>query len=94
LPAGDLSALVALLRALPWTAVVPTRSNMLRGDGLAALPAQPSDEPSKAIVKGFNTTDVPLEFCLLQGEIAEASTPGARAAKTSAKNWRTWRSTC
>lgn len=23
-------------------------------------------------VKGFNTTDVPLEFCLLQGEIAEA----------------------
>jgi hypothetical protein len=24
------------------------------------------------IVKGFSTTDVPLEFCLLQGEIAEA----------------------
>ena len=24
------------------------------------------------IAKGFNTTDVPLEFCLLQGEIAEA----------------------
>ena len=23
-------------------------------------------------VKGFNTTDVPLEFCLLQGEMAEA----------------------
>jgi NTP pyrophosphatase (non-canonical NTP hydrolase) len=23
-------------------------------------------------VKGFNTTDVPLEFCLLNGEIAEA----------------------
>jgi NTP pyrophosphatase (non-canonical NTP hydrolase) len=22
--------------------------------------------------KGFNTTDVPLEFCLLQGEMAEA----------------------
>lgn len=22
--------------------------------------------------KGFNTTDIPLEFCLLQGEIAEA----------------------
>lgn len=22
--------------------------------------------------KGFNTTDVPLEFCLLQGEISEA----------------------
>jgi NTP pyrophosphatase (non-canonical NTP hydrolase) len=24
------------------------------------------------IDKGFNTTDVPLEFCLLQGEMAEA----------------------
>lgn len=24
------------------------------------------------VAKGFNTTDVPLEFCLLQGELAEA----------------------
>lgn len=24
------------------------------------------------VSKGFNTTDVPLEFCLLQGEVAEA----------------------
>jgi hypothetical protein len=24
------------------------------------------------VAKGFGTTDVPLEFCLLQGEIAEA----------------------
>ena len=24
------------------------------------------------VAKGFNTTDVPLEFCLFQGEIAEA----------------------
>lgn len=24
------------------------------------------------LAKGFNTTDVPLEFCLLQGETAEA----------------------
>jgi NTP pyrophosphatase (non-canonical NTP hydrolase) len=24
------------------------------------------------VAEGFNTTDVPLEFCLLQGEIAEA----------------------
>jgi NTP pyrophosphatase (non-canonical NTP hydrolase) len=23
------------------------------------------------VAKGFNTTDVPLEFCLLQGEIVE-----------------------
>ena len=24
------------------------------------------------VAKGFNTTDIPLEFCLLQGELAEA----------------------
>jgi MazG-like family len=24
------------------------------------------------VAKGFNTTDVPLEFCLLNGEVAEA----------------------
>ena len=24
------------------------------------------------VTKGFNTTNVPLEFCLLQGEVAEA----------------------
>jgi NTP pyrophosphatase (non-canonical NTP hydrolase) len=24
------------------------------------------------LAKGFNTTDVPIEFCLLQGEVAEA----------------------
>jgi hypothetical protein len=39
-PAGDLPALVALLRVLPWTDVVPTRSNVLRGDGLAGLPVE------------------------------------------------------
>jgi hypothetical protein len=26
------------------------------------------------IAKGFNTTDVPLEFCLLQGELAKSPT--------------------
>jgi hypothetical protein len=35
-----LPALVALLRVLPWTDVVPTRSNVLRGDGLAGLPVE------------------------------------------------------
>jgi hypothetical protein len=38
--AGDLPALVAVLRALPWADVVPSRSNVLRGDGLAALPVR------------------------------------------------------
>jgi hypothetical protein len=39
--AGELPALVAVLRALPWTGVVPTRSNVLRGDGLAGLLTPP-----------------------------------------------------
>jgi hypothetical protein len=33
--------------------------------------AQRSAWDSK-VAKGFNLTDVPLEFCLLQGEVAEA----------------------
>jgi hypothetical protein len=37
--AGDeLPALVELLRDLDWTRVVPTRENVLRGRGLAAIP--------------------------------------------------------
>lgn len=39
-PAGDLPELVSLLRTLPWAGVVPTRLNVLRGDGLAALPVR------------------------------------------------------
>lgn len=38
LPAGELPALIAVLRELPWTKTRPTRSNVLRGDELAALP--------------------------------------------------------
>ncbi len=30
------------------------------------------------VAKGFNTTDVPLEFCLLQAEVAEAFTAWRR----------------
>jgi hypothetical protein len=37
LDGGELAALVDLLRELPWTATVPDRSNVLRGQGLAAL---------------------------------------------------------
>jgi hypothetical protein len=38
------------------------------------------------VAKGFSTTDVPLEFCLLQGEIAEAFDAWRKVVKTSAKN--------
>jgi hypothetical protein len=37
LPGNELPALVELLRALPWTDTTPTISNVLRGDGLAAM---------------------------------------------------------
>ena len=37
LPGNELPALVELLRALPWTDTIPTISNVLRGDGLAAM---------------------------------------------------------
>src|SRR5215471_2034590 len=43
LAAGELPALAALLRELPWGDVVPTRSNVLRGGDLAALPLSPTD---------------------------------------------------
>ncbi|HEX3388092.1 MAG TPA: hypothetical protein VHT94_03545 [Streptosporangiaceae bacterium] len=39
MPAGDLPALAALLRSLPWTGAVPSLTNVLSGEGLAALPA-------------------------------------------------------
>ena len=38
LAARELPALAALLRELPWGDVIPTRSNVLRGGDLAALP--------------------------------------------------------
>jgi hypothetical protein len=37
LPGGRLPALVELLRELPWSRTIPTSSNVLAGDGLAAM---------------------------------------------------------
>jgi hypothetical protein len=37
LAGGKLPALVELFRELPWTDTVPTRANVLTGDGLAAI---------------------------------------------------------
>lgn len=41
------------------------------------------------VAKGFNTTDVALEFMLLHGEVAEASRHGGEATQVSAKSWPT-----
>ena len=57
LPAGDLPALVALLRALPWTGAVPSRSDVLRGEGLAALPVRRSTGQAKVVYHGTRTQD-------------------------------------
>lgn len=38
LPGRDLPRLTELLRGLPWTPAVPARADVLRGNGLAALP--------------------------------------------------------
>ena len=37
LPGGELPALTELLRELPWTKTIPVPSNVLRGNGLAAI---------------------------------------------------------
>jgi len=37
LPGNELPALVGLLRELPWTETIPTRSNVLQGTSLAAI---------------------------------------------------------
>ena len=44
---------------------------MADGDAVDIRSAQKLAWENK-LAKGFNTTDVPLEFCLLSGEVAEA----------------------
>jgi hypothetical protein len=55
--AGDLPALVALLRTLPWSDFVPTRQRLLSGDGLAALPVPRASGPSKIVYHGAQMHD-------------------------------------
>lgn len=43
LAAEALPELISLLRRLPWTEAVPSRSNVVRGDGLAALELPDAD---------------------------------------------------
>ena len=48
LAGGELPALVGLLREFPWSEKIPTRSNVLRGGGLAAITAPENDPPPGA----------------------------------------------
>jgi hypothetical protein len=48
LAGGELPALVGLLRELPWSEIIPTPSNVLRGGGLAAIAAPENDLPPGA----------------------------------------------
>ena len=51
--------------------LAPVSPVVLRGGDVDIRSAQQRAWENK-VAEGFNTTDVPLEFCLLQGEIAEA----------------------
>lgn len=48
LAGGELPALVGLLREFPWSGIIPARSNVLRGGGLAAITAPENDPPPGA----------------------------------------------
>lgn len=48
LPGGELPSLVGLLREFPWSETIPTRSNLLRDGGLAAVTAPDNDPPRGA----------------------------------------------
>jgi MazG nucleotide pyrophosphohydrolase domain len=49
-----------------------SRNLMPRPGGRHENPLSTETSLANKVAKGFNTTDVPLEFCLLQGEMAEA----------------------
>ena len=55
LPGGDLPELAGLLRALP--SAVPAREDVLRGDGLAALPVRRAGRTTKVVYRGAATVN-------------------------------------
>jgi hypothetical protein len=79
LPAGDLPALVALLRALPWAGAEPSRADVLRGEGLAALPVRRSGGRAKVVYHGTRMQDgtqVPVTRVLHDSSGAEQQRAG------------------
>jgi hypothetical protein len=57
LPGGDLPELAGLLRALPCTSAVPAHEDVLRGDGLAALPVRRAGRTTKVVYRGAATVN-------------------------------------
>ena len=57
LAGGELPTLVGLLREFPWSGIVPARSNVLRGGGLAAITTLENGPPPGA--KGYLGVGVP-----------------------------------
>ncbi len=57
LAGGGLPALVGSLREFPWSEIIPTHSNVLRGGGLAAI-TEPENDPPQA-TKGYLGVGVP-----------------------------------
>ena len=66
---------------------------MLSGGNMQIRSAQKLAWDNK-VAKGFNTTDVPLEFCLLQGEIAEAFDAWRKGREDAGEELQTSQSTC
>ena len=89
LPGRDLPELAGLLRALPWTPAAPVREDVLRGEGLAALPEGPAGRTTKVVYRGAATVEpvwvpvtVPVHLTLADEQDASwpkttSSPPGA-----------------
>jgi hypothetical protein len=72
--AGELPALVGLLRELPWTRTIPTSSNVLHGGGLAAMAIPDTDLPTSGYLY-LGTRETGVSFPLRPQERDSKSDP-------------------
>ena len=79
----DLPALVDLLRALSWSELIPARSNVLRGNGLAAIEAPGADPPASGrlfVNVPLTAAAIPFAICSFL-RCASVSGPRARTGR-------------